>query len=168
MTDASTIVLNEKQIQQKIDRIAFQIYEHHFEEKEVILAGIVENGFELARLINERLQQISNLNTTLVPLYVNKQDPYSTRPSVELERSQVQDRAVIIVDDVLNSGRTLMYGIKYFLEVPMRSLRTVALVDRDHKRFPVKADYVGLELSTTLQEHVRVELKKNEMTVYLD
>lgn len=162
-----TVILNQTQINQKIDRLAFQIHENHYNEKDIIIAGIANNGFRLAELLKERLANFSDVKVTLVPVQVDKNNPYDTRPSVDLKREEVEGKVVILVDDVLNSGKTLIYGIKYFLEVKLKALRTVALVDRDHKRFPVKADYVGLLLSTTLLEHVKVDLG-DKMAVYLE
>lgn len=167
MSSVQTVVLNTTQLNQKIDRLAFQIYENNHTENEIILAGIVGNGFTLAQLLKERLLQFTDMPVTLVPVQVNKKDPLAINASVALEKNEVQDKVVILVDDVLNSGRTLIYGVRHFLQVPLKKLRTVALVDRDHKRFPIKADYVGLVLSTTLQEHVRVELT-GSMAVYLE
>ena len=167
MSAVQTVVLNETQINQKIDRLAFQIYENHYSEEEIIIGGIAGTGFKLAELLTERLAKFSDVKVKLVPVHVDKRNPYDGDPSVELKREDVEDKVVILVDDVLNSGKTLIYGIKYFLEVRLKALRTVALIDRDHKRFPVKADYVGLHLSTTLQEHVNVVLD-GEMAVYLE
>jgi pyrimidine operon attenuation protein/uracil phosphoribosyltransferase len=167
MGTTQTVVLNQTQINQKIDRLAFQIYENHYTEDEIIIAGIANNGFKLAELLKERLSNICDMKVTLVPVKVDKKNPYDTQPTVDLKREQVENRVVILVDDVLNSGKTLIYGIKYFLEVRLKALRTVALVDRDHKRFPVKADYVGLLLSTTLKEHVKVDFD-DKMAVYLE
>ena len=167
MSAVQTIVLNETQIDQKIDRLAFQIYENHSEETDIIIAGIEGNGYKLAELLTERLSKFSDMKVTLVSVFVNKQDPLAEKASVELEKADAEDKVVILVDDVLNSGKTFIYGIKHFLKVRLKALRTVALVDRDHKRFPVKADYVGLHLSTTLQEHVRVVLE-GEKAVYLE
>lgn len=167
MTLVKTVVLNETQIKQKINRLAFEIYENHYQEKEIIVGGIAGTGYKLAELICERLKQYDEFKTTLVSVEVNKNNPLANDPSVKLKREDVEDKVVILVDDVLNSGKTLIYGIKYFLEVRLKALRTVALIDRDHKRFPVKADYVGLHLSTTLQEHVNVVLE-DEMAVYLE
>ena len=167
MKATQTIVLNKQQINQKIDRLAFQIHENNYNEKEIIIAGIAGKGFTLAELLAARLAKLSDVKVTLVPVQVNKQDPLAVNASVALEKSDAEDKVVILVDDVLNSGRTLIYGISHFLQVRLKALRTVALIDRDHKRFPVKADYVGLVLSTTLQEHIRVELE-GEMAVYLE
>ncbi len=167
MSAVQTIVLNATQVNQKIDRLAFQIHENTYNEKEIIIAGIAGNGFKLAELLAERLANFSEVKVTLVPVNVNKEDPLAINASVELEKADAEDKVVILVDDVLNSGKTLIYGIRHFLQVRLKALRTVALIDRDHKRFPVKADYVGLVLSTTLQEHVRVVLD-GEMAVYLE
>lgn len=167
MSAVQTVVLNATQVSQKIDRLAFQIHENTYNEKEIIIAGIAGNGFKLAELLAQRLANLSDVKVTLVSVKVNKRDPLAVDASVAIEKADVEDRVVILVDDVLNSGKTLIYGIRHFLQVRLKALRTVALVDRDHKRFPVKADYVGLVLSTTLQEHVRVELG-DEMAVYLE
>ena len=167
MSATKTVVLDKTQVNQKIDRLAFQIHENHYNVKEIIIAGIAGNGFKLAEILSERLSNFSDVKVTLVPVNVNKTDPLAIDASVELEKSDAEDKVVILVDDVLNSGKTLIYGIRHFLQVRLKALRTVALIDRDHKRFPVKADYVGLTLSTTLKEHVRVELG-DEMAVYLE
>jgi pyrimidine operon attenuation protein/uracil phosphoribosyltransferase len=167
MSAVQTVVLNATQVNQKIDRLAFEIHENTYNEKEIIIAGIVGNGFKLAELLSQRLANFSDIKVTLVSVNVNKKDPLAIEASVELEKADAEDKVVILVDDVLNSGKTLIYGIRHFLQVRLKALRTVALVDRDHKRFPVKADYVGLVLSTTLQEHIRVELE-GEMAVYLE
>ncbi len=167
MSSVQTVVLNATQVNQKIDRLAFEIHENTYTEKEIIIAGIAGNGFKLAQLLRDRLANFSDVKVTLVPVNVNKEDPLAINASVDLEKADAEDKVVILVDDVLNSGKTLIYGIRHFLQVRLKALRTVALIDRDHKRFPVKADYVGLVLSTTLQEHVRVVLE-GEMAVYLE
>jgi len=167
MSTVQTVVLNETQVRQKIDRISFEIYENHYTEKEIILGGIVGNGLKLAEMIAKRLTELSDMKVKLVPIHINKRKPLESEPKVELTKEEVEDKVVVLVDDVLNSGKTLIYGIKYFLKARLKALRTVALIDRDHKRFPVKADYVGLCLSTTLLEHVRVELEEN-IGVYLE
>lgn len=167
MSAVQTVVLNATQVNQKINRLAFQIHENTYTEKEIIIAGIAGNGFKLAELLAARLANFSDVKVILVPVHVNKKDPLAVNASVEIEKADVEDKVVILVDDVLNSGKTLIYGIRHFLQVRLKTLRTVALIDRDHKRFPVKADYVGLVLSTTLQEHVRVELG-DAMAVYLE
>ncbi|MFC2176236.1 phosphoribosyltransferase family protein [Bacteroidota bacterium] len=167
MSAVQTVVLNETQVRQKIDRISFEIYENHYTEKEIIIGGIEGNGLKLAEMIAERLTKLSDIKITLISVLINKDNPLESEPIVQLTPNEIEGKVVVLVDDVLNSGKTLIYGIKYFLKARLKALRTVALIDRNHKRFPVKADFVGLSLSTTLQEHVRVNLEDN-IGVYLE
>ena len=163
-----TFILNSKQIQQKINRIAYEIYENNYDEKAIIIAGIASNGFILARHIDEVLQKISPIKTQLIEVVIDKKNPLSTDIKLSLTDKELQNKVIILVDDVLNSGRTLIFGAKPFLNSPVKRLTTVVLVDRGHNSYPIKADFVGLSLSTTLQEHITVEIsKKGKETVYL-
>jgi pyrimidine operon attenuation protein/uracil phosphoribosyltransferase len=167
MPTERTRILNATQVAQKIDRIAFEIFENHHLEEQFIVVGVSGNGQVLAGMIANKLRDISKKDVRLVELRVDKKDPLSSSAFVTIEKEDAEDRVVIVVDDVLNSGKTLIYGIRHLLQVRFKALRTAVLVDRDHKRFPVKADFVGLVLSTTLQEHVTVEFD-GEMGVYLE
>ena len=160
-----TLVLNKRQLAQKIDRLAWQIYEQNYKEKEIIIAGIANRGVLIAKRITEKLAEISTVKLTLATIKLDKENPYNDI-EVDINEKEYKDKVLILVDDVLNSGKTLMYGAKYFLSVPLKKLSTTVLVDRNHNRFPIKADFVGLSLSTTLKEHISVELEKNE-GVYL-
>ena len=160
-----TLVLNKRQLAQKIDRLAWQIYEQNYKEKEIIIAGIANRGVLIAKRIAEKLAEISTVKLTLATIKLDKENPYNNI-EVDINEKEYKDKVLILVDDVLNSGKTLMYGAKHFLSVPLKKLSTIVLVDRNHNRFPVKADFVGLSLSTTLKEHISVELEKNE-GVYL-
>ena len=160
-----TLVLNKAQLAQKIDRLAWQIYEQNYREKEIIIAGIANNGVLIAKRIAEKLAEITNVKLTLAIVKLDKVNPYNDI-EVDINEKEYKDKVLILVDDVLNSGKTLMYGAKYFLSVPLKKLSTIVLVDRNHNRFPIKADFVGLSLSTTLKEHISVELEENE-GVYL-
>lgn len=164
-----TLILNNKQIQQKINRIAYEIYENNYDEKEIIIAGIANNGFLLAKKIAEALQTISPLKTKLIEIVIDKKKPLSTEIKLGLTDKELINKVIILVDDVLNSGRTLIFGAKPFLTIPVKRLTTAVLVDRGHNRYPIKADFVGLSLSTTLLEHITVEInKKGKEAVYLD
>jgi pyrimidine operon attenuation protein/uracil phosphoribosyltransferase len=90
-----------------------------------------------------------------------------TEPQTDVTAEMLKNAVVVLVDDVQNSGRTMMYAIKYFLQFEVQSIQTCVLVDRGHNRFPVHSDFVGLSLSTTLQEHVSVEFTENDAEVYL-
>lgn len=168
MATKKTLILDSKQIEQKINRIAYQIYEGNPSEKKVIVAGIMPNGYAMAKRVSKALESISPIKTQLVELNIDKDNPYKQTIDKSLKGIDVKNSVVILVDDVLNSGKTLIYGVKCFLNEPVRSLRTAVLIDRNHSRYPIKADFVGLSLSTTLQEHVSVEIgKKGKEAVYL-
>ena len=161
-------ILNAVQIQQKLNRLAYEVYENNFSEKEILIAGIAGNGYMVAKRLEEILKKISPIKTTLGKITLNKENPLSTEPEMDFTEKDFKNRSVILVDDVLNSGKTLIYGVKVFLDKPVKKLNTVVLVDRSHTRFPVKADFVGLSLSTTLQEHIVADLsKKGKEVVYL-
>lgn len=162
-----TIILDHQQIQQKLNRLAYQVYEANYKEGEIIVAGIEPNGAALAERLADVLRKISGKKIGLARLKVNKTNPLQSELYCETGGCEFAGKSVVLVDDVLNTGRTMIYGIKYLLEYPIKQLHTVVLIDRDHKLFPVRADYIGLALSTNLQEHVSVELKEGEDAVYL-
>lgn len=150
-----TKILNQQQVHHKAKRIAFQIYEDHSNENQLVLAGIAKSGFRFAELLKNYLEEISPIQVELCEVHINKKNPLNSDHS-ELQVSNYQNKSVVIVDDVLNSGATLIYAVKKFLEVPLKQLKTAVLVDRSHKKFPVKADYKGLSLSTSLNEMIQV------------
>ncbi len=162
-----TIILSNKQIQQKINRIAYEIYENNFDEKEIILIGISGCGFVFAKKVQTALKEISAPKTKLFELKINKDNPLKNDISLALTEKEISGKVVILMDDVLNTGKVLMYGAKHLLDFPLKRLVTVVLVNRRHRSFPIRADYVGMTLSTTMQEHISVEFKKNNDAVYL-
>ncbi len=162
-----TLILNSKQIEQKINRIAYEIYENNPGEKEIIIAGISDNGYLFAKRISDVVTKISPIKTTLIEIKINKENPLAKEIKISFSDKELKNRVIILADDVLNSGKTLIFGAKPFLISPVKRLTTVVLVDRGHNRYPIKADFVGLSLSTTLQEHITVDLKKGKEAVYL-
>ena len=166
MTTTNNIILNQLQISQKIRRIAYQIYETNSSEKEVILAGIVGNGFLFAEKLEEVLQEISSLKITVCKVTIDKKNPLKPiATSIDVE--DYKNKSLILVDDVLSSGTTLIYGVKHFLDVPLKKFKTAVLVNRNHKKYPVKADFKGISLSTSIKEHIQVEFSKNKTIAYL-
>lgn len=161
------LILDKDQILQKIKRIAYEIYERNLHEEGIIIAGVEDMGYVLAKMIVKDLDAISPLKTTLVSLSVDK--AANTQSEVKLDSTAAifGGKCVVLVDDVLNSGKTLAYCIKPFLEAGVKKLETAVLVNRSHKLFPISADYNGYELSTTLNEHVDVRLDPENMGVYL-
>jgi pyrimidine operon attenuation protein / uracil phosphoribosyltransferase len=171
---SKTLILNPLQINQRIDRIAYQIYENNYQEKEISVAGIVSSGYTLAERISKKLEEISSIKVILLQIKLNKKQPLSEKVNVLLpnaspvQEKDLKNKVVVVVDDVLDSGRTMMYGIDPFLKFSVKHLSTVVLVDRDHHSYPIRADFVGISLATTMQEHISVELNGGkEDAVYL-
>ncbi len=161
-------ILDTIQIQQKLNRLAFEVYENNFAEKELLVVGIDGNGYKVAIQLVAKLKEISGMKISLGRISLNKEKPWEGEPVVDFEEKQFVNKTIILVDDVLNSGKTLMYAVKLFLDKPVKKINTVILVDRSHTRFPVKADYVGLTLSTTLQERIEADFSKaKKEAVYL-
>lgn len=151
----SNIILNHQEIEHKIKRIAYQIYETFVDDKVIIIAGISSNGFEFAKKIATVFNEISTINVVLCEVFVNKQQPH-LHITTSVSPNIYSNKSIVLVDDVLNSGTTLIYAVKHFLEVPISKLKTAVLVDRNHKKYPVKVDFKGISLSTSLLEHVSV------------
>ena len=166
MTDTKNIILNTLAVSQKTRRIAYQILESNSNEKEVIIVGIVGNGLLFAKEIVRNLNQISDIKTTLCEIVINKKNPLDT-VSTTLSEEDYKNKSIVLVDDVLNSGATLIYAVKHFLNVPLKRFKTAVLVNRNHKKYPIKADFKGISLSTSIKEHVVVEFNENETIAYL-
>lgn len=161
-------ILDAHQISQKLNRMAYEVYEKNFNEKELLLVGIEGNGYKVAERLEEILKKISPLKIKLCKIKLDKENPWLADPKYNFTEKDYANKAVVLVDDVLNSGKTLMYAVKLFLDKPLKRLSTLVLVDRSHTRYPVKADYVGMSLSTTLQERIDADFsKKGKETVYL-
>ncbi|MEZ7495138.1 phosphoribosyltransferase family protein [Leeuwenhoekiella aequorea] len=160
-------ILNHEDIQNKIRRIAYQIYESNVSENEIILAGVALNGYVIAERLKVILEEVSDIKCTLCKVTMNKTAPLGT-VETSLDAKDYQDKSLILIDDVLNSGTTLIYGVKHFLEVPLKQFKTAVLVNRNHKKYPVKADYKGISLSTSLQERVKVRFKPGKDSAILE
>ena len=167
MAATSSIILNHTEITDKIRRIAFQIYESNMNETEVILAGIDRNGYIFAKKLKSVLQKISDINVVLCKVNIDKKNPWhDIKTSIDSE--DYKNKSLILVDDVLNSGTTLIYGVKHFLNVPLKQFKTAVLVNRNHKKYPIKADYKGISLSTSLHEHVSIVLEGKKFEAILE
>lgn len=162
-----TIILSNEQIQHKTKRIAYQIYESNINEKQVIIAGIKENGFIFAKRIKAALEKISPIEVVLCEVIIDKKKPLELI-TTSLPPSEYKNKSLVLVDDVLNSGTTLIYAAKLFLEVPLKRFKTVVLVNRNHKKYPIKADFKGISLSTSMQEHICVEFEGKQAQAFLE
>jgi len=167
MSNKKTLILNNREIIQKIDRIAYQILEDNHKESEIVLVGIASNGYLFAERISKKLKQIAKAKITLIELSVNKQNPLGENITINQSTDVLTNKVVILIDDVLNSGKTLIYGVKYLLDYPIQRMSTAVLVDRNHKRYPIGTHYIGLALSTTLQNNISVEFNNDEILAYL-
>jgi pyrimidine operon attenuation protein/uracil phosphoribosyltransferase len=167
MKNEKSLILSNHQVQQKINRIAYQIYEHYYKEEEIVIAGIAAKGYDIAKLLAKKLEAISPLKIHLVKVELNKEKPLKNAPNIDIDEKLIHNKSVVLVDDVLNSGKTLIYGVKHFLNYPLKRLSTAVLIDRNHKKYPIGIHFNGMSLSTTLKDNVSVEINKNKIEVYL-
>ena len=168
MIAMQTPILTHQQIQFKIRRMAYQIYEANVNEKIIILAGIDGGGMELTRRIQQILQDITEAEIKLCHVYMDKGNPLQSGVETSLKPDEYANQSVVLIDDVLSSGSTLIYGVHHFIKTPLKQLKTAVLINRNFKRYPVKADFKGISLSTSLHEHVRVDLASEQNAVFLD
>jgi pyrimidine operon attenuation protein/uracil phosphoribosyltransferase len=165
--ETKTPLLDKQQIEKRINRLAYQIYEDNFEEKEIVIAGITKSGFLVAQKIEKALNKISDIKTKLLEVTLDKHNQVKRDVTLSAPESELSNKVIILVDDVLNSGKTLIYALRPFLKIDTKKIRTVVLVDRNHKRYPIAADFVGISLATTMHEHVSVELEGGKEVAYL-
>ncbi|AVI51500.1 phosphoribosyltransferase [Pukyongia salina] len=165
--EEQTVILDKTQIDHKLKRMAYQVYEANINEKEVVIAGIESNGFLLAKKLKRLVERISPITVILCKVTIDKQKP--TNPvKTSIDPDDYTNKSLILVDDVLHSGTTLIYGVKHFLEVPLKQFKTAVLVDRNHKKYPIKADFKGISLSTSLNENVAVIFERNNDRAILE
>lgn len=161
------VILNHHQIHQKITRLGHELLENCFEEEEVFIGGIQGNGLELAKMLANIISQNSDISVNSFEIRINKAEPWKDEITLNIDEKKLKKSFIILVDDVINSGKTMQYALVKFLEHPTKTIRTAVLVDRKHRRYPVKADIVGLSLSTTLKDRVEVVLKPKDSKAYL-
>ncbi|QNF35823.1 phosphoribosyltransferase [Adhaeribacter swui] len=158
----SSCILTRQEIMQKIKRMAYEIYEKNFEEEVLYLAGIHENGYQLAELLAAELRQISSLTINLLGITLDKIRPLSQPIALEPDNLNLEGKVVILVDDVLNSGKTMAYSLPLFLNAEVKKIETATLINRHNTLYPITVTYTGLSLATTLLEHIRVVLTEDE------
>jgi pyrimidine operon attenuation protein / uracil phosphoribosyltransferase len=155
MADAKKYILDQQVAEKKLRRMALGIIENNQEEKRLILAGIRESGTVVARTIQQMIAEFSQVQTELISVSIDKKAPGTVSLSKTMD---FNDQVIILIDDVANSGKTLLYALKPFLDYHPKKIQTLVLIERSHNSFPVRPDYVGVSISTTLQEHIYVEV----------
>ena len=153
-------ILTEEAALKKLKRIALEVAERNFNEKELLLIGIKENGIVIAQIISKLMKAVFTGSITVVALSMNKKKPTSITIEKDID---VDGKTILLIDDVANSGRTMLYALKPLLEKHPKKIQTLALVERTHKNFPVDLDYIGLSISTTLNEHITIEVGKDKV-----
>jgi pyrimidine operon attenuation protein/uracil phosphoribosyltransferase len=161
------IILSQLEIDQKITRLAHQIIENTFENETLFIGGISGNGIQLAKKIKQIISEHSNQTIHVFEMVVDKKEPWAHPIELSIEQSTMKNGYILLVDDVINSGKTMQYALVKLLEQATKAIKTVALVDRQHRRYPIKADFVGISLSTTLKERVEVTLSAENSHAYL-
>ena len=146
-------ILTPEKAMMKLRRMAFEILERNNGTTAVSIAGIRENGFVVAQELKAILGEISSLQIDLIEIQIDKSNPLNCSIPSGIE---LKDKILIVVDDVVNSGKTLLYAILPFLPLSPKQIQTLTLVERSYKVFPVHVDYVGISLATTLQENISV------------
>jgi pyrimidine operon attenuation protein/uracil phosphoribosyltransferase len=158
--ETKNVILTQDVIEKKIERIAYEIYEHNSDEQEIILAGIWDRGSILAQKIARILEQISPLKIKLIELKLDKSHPDTVQVSEKLD---FNGKVVVLIDDVAHSGRTMLYALKPLLEFLPRKIQSAVLVDRKHKSFPLSVDFVGYSLATMQEDMVMVDVEGEEI-----
>ncbi|MCZ8353204.1 MAG: phosphoribosyltransferase family protein [Cyclobacteriaceae bacterium] len=161
-----TLILDTRQIKQKIKRMAFELFENHYKEKTIVLAGIEGQGYSLAKLLSKELESISPIRAVLIKVSLQKEQPQASPTKLDVSEKEFKKKSIVLVDDVLNTGKTLAYGMRPFLETEIKSIEVAVLVNRSHTIFPIHPNYTGYQLATTITEHVEVTLGK-EASVFL-
>lgn len=160
-------ILSSREIQQKTERIAHQLIENTFEEQQIFLGGIEGNGSVLAENLAKVITKNSEISVSVFQIKINKDEPWNKSIEISASHEELKDAYIVLVDDVINSGKTLQFALVEMLKFPTKAIKTVTLVDRKHRRFPIKANFVGLSLSTTLKERVEVDLTIGKEKAYL-
>lgn len=140
----------------KIQRMAWQVYENNIEAKSILIFGIEGSGNIISSILVEELNKICSIKTIYSSINVNKNNPSSMQAKIDISIEEYKDSPLIIVDDVLNSARTIAYAMNPFLIAGFKKIQTAVLVNRNHRSYPIAADFSGISLATTLQEHVNV------------
>ena len=159
-------ILNREQIKDKIKRISYQIYEKNFDNECLVICGIEKNGSVIAKKVIKELESICNFNIQFISISLNKKKPLDSI-KIKSSKNEIIDKPIILIDDVSNTGKTLIYVIKELIKFEPKKINTAVLINRDHTLFPIKIDFIGLSLSTSISNHIEVIINEKEIGAYL-
>ncbi len=159
-------ILDKHEIEDKIKRISYEIYEENFDNKSVIICGIEKNGSIIAKKIIKELKSISDIQVEFISIELDKKRPLNT-VKINSPKKNIKDKVIILIDDVSNTGKTLIYVINKLIKFEPKKINTAVLVNRDHTLFPIKINFIGLSLSTSINNHIDVKLNNNDVGAYL-
>ena len=159
-------ILNKRQIEDKIKRISYEIYEENFDNESIIICGIENNGSIIAKKVIKELESICSIKIEFISIALNKKKPLNT-VKIKSKKNTIKDKSIILIDDVSNTGKTLIYVINELAKFEPKKINTAVLVNRDHSLFPIKINFVGLSLSTSINNHIEVILNKDDNGAYL-
>ncbi len=151
-------ILNQEQVNLMLTRLAYEVFENNVDEKEIVLAGIKNRGYAIAEMLKAKIEGLSKLKVRLISIEIDKRNPIDCSLS---DDKDLDKKSIIVVDDVANSGRTMLYALHPFLNIIAKKIQIAVLVDRKHKSYPICSDYVGKQISTTIDEHVEVRIEKD-------
>ena len=159
-------ILDKEKIQKKIKRISYEIYEENFDDKSILICGIEKNGSIIAKRIIKELESICDINIEFISIDLNKKKPLNT-VEIKSSKNNIKNKSIILIDDVSNTGKTLIYVIKELIKFEPKKINTAVLVNRDHTLFPIKINFIGLSLSTSIKSHIEVNLGNKDIGAYL-
>ncbi|MBL0183647.1 MAG: phosphoribosyltransferase [Chitinophagaceae bacterium] len=158
--DNKKYILSAQVADKKLRRMALQVVEQNYDAKQLVLIGIKANGIFIAQIISNYLKEVFKGEVIVLELSMDKKKPAEISLDTKMD---FNGKTILLIDDVANSGRTMLYALKPLMEQLPRKIQTLALVERTHKTFPIDVDYVGLSVSTTTDEHIVVEVKNGQV-----
>ena len=159
-------ILDQKEIYARLKRMAFEVYERNYQEKNLLVIGIDVRGGFIAKELCRYLTEISDLQIERVKAKLDKSDE-GVGIELDVDIEKIHQRPVVVVDDVLYTGNTMLHVVSILLQAGPNSIQTAVLIDRGHRSMPVSPDFVGLELATTIQQHVSVDITEDTVEAFL-
>lgn len=160
-----TEVLDQDQILRICNRFAFQILENSIDSDVIHIIGIKEKGFDIAKIVERELKSITKKNISLSSIKIDKKNPKDSVLSDSNLNKNID--TIFLIDDVLNTGKTLIYSLSFLLKFNFKSIKTLVLIDRNHKQYPIKVDYKGISLSTNINDNIKLLNDNNKLKAIL-